>query len=259
MILLRSFAFNLALYLHMGVSLVLTLPALVLPRAVGWWCVRGISRRNLWLVQAMTGIRVELRGLENLPDGGVLIASKHQSAFETISLVHLFREPAFILKRELMWIPLFGWFAARLRQIPVDRARGSQALKAMTARALDEMQHGRPIVIYPEGTRRPVGAEPAYKFGIAALYRETGMPVVPVALNSGLFWPRRGFRRFPGTLVVEFLPSIEPGLPAEQFLALLRDRIETASDRLFVEAMAVPHPPPLTPTAADRLRQLTQG
>jgi 1-acyl-sn-glycerol-3-phosphate acyltransferase len=119
--------------------------------------------------------------------------------------------------------------------VPVDRGRGSQALAAMTARANAEIRGGRQLIIFPEGTRRPPGAEPSYKFGIAHLYANIGVPCIPVALNSGLFWPRRAFFRYPGTIVVEFLDPIPPGLPVDEFFQRLRDAIETATARLVAE------------------------
>ncbi|MEJ1160323.1 lysophospholipid acyltransferase family protein [Prosthecomicrobium sp. N25] len=256
MLILRSLAFNVAFYANMILWMVAIAPALLMPRPVLWWLVRHWSRLNVWLLEHVAGTKVEVRGLDRLPPGGCIVASKHQSTFETLCLFDLFHEPAFILKRELMWIPLFGWFAARTGMIPVDRNKGREALRDMTRRALVEMQHGRSILIYPEGTRRPPGAEPAYKIGVAHLYRETGMSVVPVALNSGLFWPRRGFRRHPGTLVVEILPPIGPGLDMAGIMARLQADIEAASDRLLQEAVARDPSLPLGPDARDRLATL---
>lgn len=244
MIFLRSLTFNAVFYANMILWMVLLAPGFLLPKRVMWAAVRAWSRLNLVLLKGIAGVGLEVRGLQNLPPGGCLVASKHQSTFETLMLLHLFHDPAFILKRELMWIPVFGWYAAKTGMIPVDRKRGRDALRDMTRRALEEMRKGRSIVIYPEGTRRPPGAEPAYKFGVAHLYRETGMPVVPVALNSGLYWPRRGFLRHPGRIVVEILPAIEPGLSTEIFMSCLQSAIETASDRLVREAAAAPNPPP---------------
>lgn len=249
MIFLRSLAFQVAFYGNMIVWMALLAPTLLMPRRVLLGMVLTWSRLNLLILRATAGIRVELRGFEKLPAGGSLVALKHQSTFETLCLLHLFHDPTFILKRELAWIPIFGWYAAKLRMIPVDRARGREALKAMTRRALVEMQSGRSILIFPEGTRRPPGAEPAYKFGAIHLYRETGMPIVPVALNSGLFWPREGFLRNSGTIVVEMLDPIPPGLEADAAMARLRDVIETASDRLVAETAAKPDRPPLSAAA----------
>lgn len=168
----------------------------------------------------------------------MIIAAKHQSTFETFALLKLFDDFTFIVKRELMWIPIFGWCMWKGRMIPVDRGAGSQALIEMTERAMREIRTGRQLVIFPEGTRRAAGAEPRYKFGVAHLYGEIGVPCVPVALNSGLFWPRRAFMRFPGTIVVEFLPPIPPGMDKQAFFARLQNDIESATARLLEEGRA---------------------
>jgi len=149
--------------------------------------------------------------------------------------VPLFDDFAFIVKRELMWLPFFGWYMAKAGMIPVDRGKGSEALAAMTARARTELARGRQIIIFPEGTRRPAGAEPKYKFGVARLYADTGAPCVPIALNSGLFWPRRSFLRFPGTIRVEVLDPIAPGLDPQAFFARLQDVVESATARLIAQ------------------------
>jgi 1-acyl-sn-glycerol-3-phosphate acyltransferase len=144
----------------------------------------------------------------------------------------VFDDPAYILKRELMWIPFFGWCAWKADMIPVDRGARSQALAAMTVLAKVETGRGRQIIIFPEGTRRAPGAEPKYKFGVVHLYGELGVPCVPVALNSGLFWPRRSFRRYPGTIRVEILDPIAPGLDKAEFAARLQNDVEAATARL---------------------------
>jgi 1-acyl-sn-glycerol-3-phosphate acyltransferase len=147
----------------------------------------------------------------------------------------LLHDPTFIMKRELMWIPFFGWFAWKADMISVDRSKGSQALADMNARARAELARNRQIVIFPEGTRRPPGAEPRYKYGVAHLYVETGVPCLPVALNSGLFWPRRSFRRYPGTIRVEVLDPIPPGLDKDAFFERLQRDVEAATARLVAE------------------------
>ncbi|MBB6309242.1 lysophospholipid acyltransferase family protein [Xanthobacter tagetidis] len=210
-----------------------------------------ISRQTLWrtgvtawvcavafLLRVIVGIRAEVRGTENIPPGPLLIVAKHQSAWETLALLPYFSDPAFILKRELMRIPIFGWFAAKTRMIPVDRSAGSSALKAMTRTARAEIAGGRQILIFPEGTRRPPGAPPEYKFGVAHLYASLGVPCLPVALNSGLFWPRRALNFRPGTIIVEFLPALPAGLPRDAFMARIEHDIEAASDRLLAEGRA---------------------
>jgi 1-acyl-sn-glycerol-3-phosphate acyltransferase len=184
-------------------------------------------------------MRCEITGLENIPEGGLMVAAKHQSFLETFALVTVFRNPVFILKRELTWIPLFGWGLTKLRMIPVDRGARARALAAVTRRAKVELgQNGRQLLIFPEGTRRAPGAPPAYKFGVAHLYAELNVPCLPVALNSGLYWPRRKFLRRPGTVRIEILPPIAPGLDKVTFQNLVQERIETASDRLVAQARA---------------------
>ena len=235
---LRSVAFNVAFYLTLAFYLILALLALPLQRhgiltVAKWW-----GRTNLRLLRAICGIEVEWRGLEKIPPGALIVAAKHQSIWETFALIPLFADPTFIVKRELMWIPVFGWCMWRADMISVDRRAGSQAMFAMTERAKFEIGRGRQIIIFPEGTRRPAGAPPAYKFGVAKLYAATGAPCLPIALNSGLVWPRRSFLRHPGVVRVEILDPIPPGLAPDAFFARLQQDIETATARLIVEGEA---------------------
>jgi 1-acyl-sn-glycerol-3-phosphate acyltransferase len=231
----RSVLFNVLFYLNLFVYLCVAPPTLLLPRRVLLAVVRFWAGSNMWLLRTVCGITAEFRGLEKIPPGPLLVASKHQSAWETFALVLLFADPAFIVKRELMWLPLFGWYAWKAGMIPVDRGARSQALAAIGARALVELARNRQIIIFPEGTRRRPGAEPAYKYGVVHLYAQSGVPCLPVALNSGLFWPRRTFYRYPGTIVVEFLDPIAPGLDKQVFSRQLQQSIETATARLIEE------------------------
>ncbi|MEZ5840387.1 MAG: 1-acyl-sn-glycerol-3-phosphate acyltransferase [Hyphomicrobiales bacterium] len=242
---LRSILFNIAFYANLVFWIILILPTLLVPRHLAWAGVRGWANSSVWLLKVIAGARLEVRGLEKIPEGGCIVAAKHQSFYETFALLPLFADPAYIFKRELMWLPGFGWYLMKMSQIPVNRGKRSVALKAMTARAVDDIRHGRQIIIFPEGTRRPAGAEPAYKYGVAHLYRASGATVLPVALNSGLFWPRRKFERYPGTIVMEFLDPIAPGLSIEDFQETLQARIEPVCDRLIEEAAAAPNPSPL--------------
>lgn len=235
MLVFRSLLFNIAFYIHLVVWLLILLPAMLVPRRTFMSGVKLWARSSLWLLRVTAGTKIEVRGMERIPAGGLLIASKHQSLWETFALVPLFDDPAFILKRELMWIPFFGWYAWKGGSVPVNRKAGSQALIQMTARARQEAKHGRQIVIFPEGTRRPAGAPPAYKFGVAHLYQNLGVPCLPIALNSGLYWPRRRFIRRPGTIRVEILDPIPSGLPRDEFFRQMQDVIETASDGLLAE------------------------
>jgi 1-acyl-sn-glycerol-3-phosphate acyltransferase len=238
MLIARSLLFNAVFYVHIVVCMVAYTPLMLFPRKVLLRAVQLWARSNFWLLRVIAGIHVEFRGRHNIPPGGLLVASKHQSLWETFALLTVFDDPAFVLKRELMWLPLFGWLAWKAGMVPVNRGAGSSALAEMNQRARAEARRGRQILIFPEGTRRAPGAEPAYKFGIAHLYANLDLPCLPVALNSGLFWPRRRFIRRPGTIVVEFLEPIPPGLPRKDFLEELQVRIETASNRLVSEGQA---------------------
>jgi 1-acyl-sn-glycerol-3-phosphate acyltransferase len=234
----RSILFNALFYLALLGYFVVAMPSLLLPRRAILRLAQHWARTSLALLRIVCRIDVDWRGLDKIPPGAVLVAAKHQSAWETFALLTLFRDPTFILKRELLWIPFYGWFARHAGMIPVDRGGGKAALVAMTARARAALDDGRQIVVFPEGTRRPPGAEPKYKIGIAHLYAHGGAPCVPIALNSGLFWPRRKFMRYPGTITVEVLEPIAPGLPMDEFFARLQHDIETATARLVAQAEA---------------------
>jgi 1-acyl-sn-glycerol-3-phosphate acyltransferase len=234
-IIIRSVVFNVLFYLVLVPYLMVAMPTLLLPR---WGIIRLAQhwgRVNLHLLRIVCGITVEWRGLEKIPAGAFLVAAKHQSVWETFALLTLFRDPTYILKRELLWLPLFGWAAWRAGMIPVDRGGGKPALAAMAARVRDALAAGKQIIIFPEGTRRPPGAEPKYKFGIAHLYGEGVAACLPIALNSGLFWPRRQFLRRPGTITVEILDPIAPGLAIDDFFARLQRDLEAATARLIAQ------------------------
>jgi 1-acyl-sn-glycerol-3-phosphate acyltransferase len=237
-VIVRSILFNILFYLNLVALLVAALITLALPRRAVLKMAELWGRTSVWLLRVVCRTKVELRGLQNISEGALIVAAKHQSTWETFALLRLFDDFTFIVKRELMWIPIFGWCMWKGGMIPVDRGAGSQALTEMTARAQREIRSGRQLIIFPEGTRRPPGAAPRYKFGVAHLYAEVGVPCVPVALNSGLFWPRRALLRLPGTIVVEFLPPIPPGLDKEVFLRRLQSDIETATARLIAEGEA---------------------
>lgn len=257
---LRSALFTVAFFVVTTIMAVLGAPLLLAASerlAMGY--ARLWSRVVLFLLRVLAGVRVEIRGSANIPHGGALVAAKHQSAFETFALFPILPAPTLVMKSELRRIPLFGRFAKIAGMIEVDRAKGSTALRDMVHRCREEAAKSRQIVIFPEGTRRPPGAGPAYQPGIALLYKGLGLPTVPVALNSGLYWPRRSFRKYPGTIVIEFLPPIEPGLDSRSFLARLEAVIEPASDRLLAEAARSPRAPPLPPQAEARLAEIGRG
>jgi 1-acyl-sn-glycerol-3-phosphate acyltransferase len=234
-ILLRSIAFNALFYLNTFLFLMIALPTFFMPYRAIVEVAKAWGRVNLVLLRTVAGIDCEIRGREKIPKGPLIVAAKHQSAWETFALLPLIDNPVYILKRELQWIPIFGWLTIKGRMVPVDRGGGAQALAAMIERARTELAENRQLIIFPEGTRRPAGAERRYKTGVAHLYAAVGVPCVPIALNSGLFWPRRSLRRFPGTVVAEILDPIPPGLDKDVFFERLQNDIETATARLVAE------------------------
>lgn len=241
LILVRSIAFNFLFYLNTLLYLIVALPTFFMPYRAIVEVAKAWGRTNLVLLRTVAGIDVEIRGREKIPAGAIIVAAKHQSAWETFALLPLFDNPTFIMKRELQWIPIFGWLTIKGRMVAIDRGAGSQALVQMAERARVELSAGRQLIIFPEGTRRPVGAEPRYRYGVAHLYAVEGVPCVPIALNSGLFWPRRSIRRLPGKVLVEILDPIAPGLDKDVFLGRLQDGLETATARLVEEARANSH------------------
>jgi 1-acyl-sn-glycerol-3-phosphate acyltransferase len=238
LVFLRSLLFNILFYLNLMALLIVGLPTFFMPRWGILFIARTWGRTSLWLLRVICGTRVEFRGLEKLPPGGMLVAAKHHSIWETFALLPLFDDFTFIIKRELMWIPLFGWFTIKAGQVNIDRSAGAQMLPKMLAHAREALRQGRQMIVFPEGTRRSAGAEPAYKYGVARLYADMGVLCVPIALNSGLFWPRRKFLRYPGTVVVEILDPIPAGLPPRVFFERLQADIEGATDRLLAEGRA---------------------
>jgi 1-acyl-sn-glycerol-3-phosphate acyltransferase len=238
MIVLRSLLFNLAFYANIIVQMILGLPVLLLGRHGAFFMARSWAYASIWLLEKICGLRVEFRGLNNIPHGGYILAAKHQSFLETFCLVTKTPDFSIILKKQLKYIPLFGLYITAAGTIAIDRSKGRNALAQIVEQAGPVLRAGRQVYIFPEGTRRAPGAEPAYKFGVAHLYEQTGAPCLPVALNTGVFWGRRGFLRRPGVAVIEFLPVIPPGLPRDAFFLRLQNDIETASNRLIAEARA---------------------
>lgn len=238
MLIVRSVAFNLLFYLNLVLHVIAAIPTFVMPRRVFMVMARSWGETSNWLLRIVVGTRVELRGLEKIPRGALLVAAKHQSVWETFTLLTLFADPAYVFKHELQWIPIFGWYAWKSDMIPVDRAARGGAVAGMIVRARAELARGRQIIIFPEGTRTAPGAPPAYRQGIVQLYAAAGVPCVPIALNSGIFWPRRKFLRYPGTIVLEVLDPIPPGLDAQVFAHRLQQAIESATSTLIAEAAA---------------------
>lgn len=242
---LRSIVFAVAFYVCTALFLLIGSPLLLGPRSWAMFGLRMHALASLWLLRVIAGTRLEVRGRERLPQGAALIVAKHQSAWDTFALIPLFRDPAIVLKDELKWIPFYGWFCVKFRHILVRRERAAVALKHMIAEARDRVAQGREVLIFPEGTRRAAGAPPDYKPGYIALYEALDVPCVPLALNSGLFWPRRTLRRYPGTIVVEILEPVPPGRPRAEVRAEVERRIEGACRRLIGEAAAAAVPSPI--------------
>ena len=240
MIALRSLVFNILFYVNLILFLVLGSWYFVMPRK---WAIRALqawASTSIWLLRVICGIRMEVRGRQHIPTGACLVAGKHQSLWETFAILPLLDDPCMVLKKELTYIPLFGWFALKFGMIAVERSAGTAALKKLVARAREEKARGRQIVIMPEGTRRSPGDPPDYKPGAAALYGALELPCVPFGLNAGLFWPRRKFLRYPGTIVIEFCPAIEPGLHRRDFQKRLEIAIELTTNHLVREGTASP-------------------
>ncbi|HKB96017.1 MAG TPA: lysophospholipid acyltransferase family protein [Rhizomicrobium sp.] len=229
MLWLRSALFLLWFFLITAILSVIFLPVLVLPRAATVWLARLWSRATLGGLKVFTGIGFEVRGVP--PKGAVLVASKHMSMWDTLALYLILDAPAFVLKRELLRIPFYGWFLWKATAIAIDRAAGASALRKMARAARDVLAERRPILIFPEGTRKKPGAAPDYKPGVAGLYGMLEVECVPVALNSGVYWT--GFLKRPGTIVLQFLEPIPPGLKRDAFMALLQERIEDATTALL--------------------------
>jgi 1-acyl-sn-glycerol-3-phosphate acyltransferase len=210
----------------------------VLVPAMLW--VRSVA----WIERNVLGLDYRVIGAENLPSGrSCIVAAKHQSTFETMKLHLLLRDPAIVLKQELLRIPIWGRFLKTTGMIPIDRGAGRQAITAMVAAAERAKAEDRPIVIFPQGTRVAPGAARAYKPGVGVLYQALGLPIVPLALNSGVFWPRHGAKRG-GVVTFSFLPPIEPGLEPSEAIKLLQQRLEAETDRLVAAASPAQAPAP---------------
>ena len=231
------------LYGGTAVICIILLPTLAMPRAAIMTGVAAWARVMAFGLRWIGGVSVEVRGREHLPDGGVLMAAKHQSMFDIIPPFFFLPDAAFVLKKELMRIPMFGWHCAKARMIAVDREGQARALKDLVAAATDRLNDGRQLIIFPEGTRKAPGETPDYKPGVAALYRELGLPCVPMATNAGEFVTAAGLPLRPGTIVFEVLEPIPAGLKRGEFMRELQTRVETASARLSAEAGGS-HPAP---------------
>jgi 1-acyl-sn-glycerol-3-phosphate acyltransferase len=232
MLALRSLVFNVLFYGLFAISAVaaavisVLMPKLLPPFTAFW------SRTWLWMYRAICGVTYEVRGRENLPAGGCLLAVKHQSVWDTCAMFAVFERPVFVLKSELMFIPFFGWALARLGCVPVKRGTGKKALDDMVRGTRKALGQGKQVVIFPEGTRTRVGDPASYKTGISHLYKDLELACIPVALNSGKFWPRHSFLRPPGVVSLQILEAIPPGMARKQMFELMVERIEGAAQLL---------------------------
>ena len=228
--------------------------------AVGWALALYWRNSNVAMLRWIVGIKTEVEGAETLPPGPFIFASKHQSDWDIFALLPFTDDrPSFIAKRELIDIPFFGWAAQSIDTISIDRKLGAQAIPRMLEDARAALGRGCRIIIFPEGTRKAPLADPDYRQGINRMYETLGVPVVPVALNSGLYWGRNSLVMWPGTARARILPAIEPGLSREAFAARLRDTIETGTTRLIGEAMSAGIARPLSAEFRRRLAERLQG
>ncbi len=233
MTLFRSLAFAVVFYLWSILVGLAILPLLLAPRRWMIAALRLWSQMMLILLRAICGLRVEFRGIQHLPGGGALIAAKHQCMFDTMGPLTAFRDPCYVMKKELMNIPFYGLYCRKAGMIVVDRDGGSSALRGLIGDGRAAVLDDRQLVIFPEGTRTMPGETGTYQPGIAGLYRALGLPCIPMATNSGAHWPAHGILRHPGVIVYEFLEPLPTGLPRAAFMRILEDQIETASARLL--------------------------
>ncbi|MFD1913301.1 lysophospholipid acyltransferase family protein [Halodurantibacterium flavum] len=229
-----SLLFIIQMYLAMAILAIWFTPFAIFRREAVFDAVHTYCRWVRTSARVMVGLRSEIRG--EVPQTEVLVAAKHQSFLDIILMVSVLPRPKFIMKKELKWAPILGWYALRMGCVPVDRGKRGQAVRQMLADVRSGRQDPGQLIIYPQGTRVAPGVQRPYKAGAGALYDELGQDCVPVATNVGVFWPRHGIYRRPGLAVVEFLPAIPAGLPRDVFVARLEREVESASDALMAEA-----------------------
>ncbi len=235
MMMARSLVFAAVFYLWSVLCGLVMTPMMLGPRR---WMIRAMAVWGMGviaLLRTICGIRVEFRGLQHLPRGRALVAAKHQCMFDTMAPLTIFPDAAYVMKRELLRIPFYGWFCVRAGMIELDRQGGAGALRKLIADARTRLEEPRQLVIFPEGTRKPPGTKADYQPGVAGLYRDLGLACTPLATNSGAHWPAHGFLRRPGVIVYEFLEPIPAGLRRAAFMRELETRIETTSARLLSE------------------------
>lgn len=254
MLYFRSLLFNSAWYINLVLHMVLQMPwffflshkqAIMIPKRWAW--------TNNWLHRVLVGAKMEVIGAENLPTEGCIVACKHQSTWEFYAVNSLLPDCSFVLKSELMRIPIFGWFLAKLDHIPIRRGDGGKAMRNMIKESGIRVDKNRQVLIFPEGTRGSPGADPNYRYGVTRMYMDLKCPVVPIALNAGLYWPRRKFLRYPGTIRVKILEPIMPGMAGRAFANELESRIEEGCDELYLLASKDDVCPPLSDAVKARI------
>ncbi|MGD9637437.1 MAG: lysophospholipid acyltransferase family protein [Alphaproteobacteria bacterium] len=232
---IRSLAFNFCYYCCLAIASVTFIILYIMPPyftiKATYFCCKII----LFCMRKVAGIDLEIRGVENIPQTGAIIASKHQSAMETFFFHTILKRCVYVLKRELLMVPLFGWSLAKSGCIGIDRKAGGKAMKKMLNGCKKALGKNNQVIIFPEGTRRMPDASPDYQPGIALIYSACNVPVVPVALNSGLFWPKRSFIKKKGKIIIEFLKPIDVGMDKRNFMKKLEEEIETNSNKLRKE------------------------
>ncbi|WP_421952317.1 lysophospholipid acyltransferase family protein [Pelagibacterium sp.] len=255
----RSAVFYLLFFVHTIIlAIIIGLMAKLTPglKPLGWSLAQYWNSSNLFFLRWIVGIRTEVTGAENIPEGGCIIGAKHQSDWDIFAILPHVGHPAFIAKKELLDIVLFGWAARWIDTISVDRKKGKDALPAMMEEARGALDRGCRVIIFPEGTRRAPLDTPAYRSGIVRMYLAMDVPVVPVALTSGLYWGRNSPILWPGTARAKFLEPIMPGLPGDQFLKTLIDRIETETDAMVLEDAQKGLARPISPRLRGRIDEL---
>lgn len=239
MIWFRSLIFNSTFYSWTFLCVILFFPLLFLPRSFLLRVLKLWRRGVFWICEHIIGLYVKTIGEEKLLVRPAIIAAKHQSTWETIVFHHFVSDPSIVLKQELLWIPLFGWYLKKLGMIPLSRSksRGIQDLKNLLKESERAVAQGRPLLIFPEGTRSKPGQKGTYQSGVASLYLHLNIPVIPIAHNAGVYWPRRGFVKYPGCIIMKVLDPIEPGLSRQKFMRILENRIETTTNDLVHEGL----------------------
>lgn len=255
MLFARSLLFKICFVLATLAEMLLFAPFyFFLPHKAAWFVPRFWARSVFWLQKHIIGLDYHFEGLENLPQSAYIIAAKHQSAWETMALPLILPDPTFILKRELLWIPFFGWYLAKMGMVPINRGAPLQALRDLINKSHEKVAQNRQIVIFPEGTRKEAGEAAEYKAGVYPLYADLNLPIVPVALNAGLYWSKKRFCLYPGTIRCRFLPPIAPGLKRKDFMQKLENVIEGECRLLLREAAQCENPPFIPPAAQKQLQ-----